>query len=75
MNFFCRLLGHTWVPDIHVPDTRWNTTKDGHILELTVGEENVRHLEVCRRCGEEREVGARSHDADRPAAGEAADTA
>ena len=66
MNFFCRLFGHTWVPDIDVPEPRWNTTKDGHTLVPTSENESIRHLEVCRRCNEEREVGARSHDGDRP---------
>jgi hypothetical protein len=32
----------------------------------TVGEEAIRHLEVCRRCNAEREFGPRSHDTDRP---------
>lgn len=67
MSVFCRLFGHTWVPDIRVPTVRWNTTKEGHTLAPTVGEEEVRHLEVCRRCGAERPVGPRRHDADRPA--------
>ena len=48
MNIFCRLFGHTWLPDIRTPDVRWNTTKDGHILAPTSGEDGVRHYEVCR---------------------------
>ncbi len=66
MNFFCRLFGHTWIPETRAPSVRWNTTKEGHILAPTIGEESVRHLEVCRRCGAEREAGARRHDRDRP---------
>ena len=66
MNFFCRLFGHTWIPETRSPQVRWNTTKDGHILESTAKESDVRHLEVCRRCGEERERPGRSHDQDRP---------
>ena len=66
MKFFCGLFGHTWVPETRAPFVRWNTTKSGHTLNPTIGEEAVQHLEVCRRCGEERQVGARRHDADRP---------
>jgi hypothetical protein len=66
MNFFCSLLGHTWIPETRAPSVRWNTTKDGHVLNPTVGEEGVKHLEVCRRCGAERDVGPGRHDADRP---------
>ncbi len=68
MNIFCRLFGHTWWPEIDVPDIRWNTNKDGHVLTATSGEDSVRHFESCKRCGEHRDVRARSHDADRPAA-------
>ena len=66
MNVFCRLFGHTWIPETRVPSTRWNTTKAGHTLAPTIGAEEVRHLELCRRCGEERPAGPRKHDADRP---------
>jgi hypothetical protein len=71
MSVFCRLLGHTWVPETRTPSIRWNTTKDGHVLAPTCGAEEVVHLEVCRRCGLERPSGPRRHDGDRPAAGEA----
>ena len=71
MNFFCRIFGHTWVPETIAPSPHWNTTKDGHILASTSGDEPVRHLDVCRRCGERRELPARRHDADRPAPVEA----
>ena len=67
MNFFCRIFGHTWWPETLAPSVRWNTTKDGHTLVSTIGEEEVRHLEVCRRCGEQRDVPRRRHDDDRPA--------
>ena len=66
MNFFCRIFGHTWVPETRAPEPRWNTTKDGHVLALTAGEDEVRHVLVCRRCGEERAMGGRKHDDDRP---------
>ena len=66
MNVFCSLFGHTWVPETRVPSVRWNTTKEGLTLEPTIGEEGVRHLEVCRRCGAERADAPRRHDGDRP---------
>lgn len=66
MNVFCRLFGHTWIAETRSPGVRWNTTKDGHILTSSAEESDVRHLEVCRRCGEERSRPARRHDADRP---------
>ena len=66
MNVFCRLFGHTWIPETRAPSVRWNTTKDGQVLNPTVGDEGIRHLEVCRRCGEERAAAARRLDADRP---------
>lgn len=66
MNVFCRLFGHTWIPETRAPFVRWNTTKDGHVLNPTVGDEAIQHLEVCRRCGEERAAAARRLDADRP---------
>jgi hypothetical protein len=66
MNLFCSLFGHTWVPETRTPSVRWNTTKDGHVLNPTIGQEAIRHLEVCRRCGMEQEAPARRHDGDRP---------
>lgn len=66
MNVFCRLFGHTWIPETRAPSVRWNTTKDGHVLNPTVGEEAIQHLEICRRCGAEHAGAARRHDADRP---------
>jgi hypothetical protein len=66
MKVFCRLFGHTWVFETRAPFVRWNTTKDGQILTPTVTEESVRHVMVCRRCGEERPDSPRRHDADRP---------
>ena len=66
MNVFCRLFGHTWVPETRSPSVRWNTTKDGQVLNPTIGDEAVQHLEVCRRCNEERSTPPRRHDADRP---------
>lgn len=66
MNVFCSLFGHTWIPETRAPSVRWNTTKDGHVLNPTIGSEAVQHLEVCRRCNAERSAPARRHDADRP---------
>jgi hypothetical protein len=67
MNLFCRLFGHTWLPVTRTPLLRWNTTKEGHTLVPAIDGEEIRHLEVCRRCGAERDLGRRRHDADRPA--------
>ncbi|HED66291.1 MAG TPA: hypothetical protein ENJ09_12140 [Planctomycetes bacterium] len=64
MNLFCRIFGHTWVPEIETPQVRWNTTKDMVVLEPTVDGQGIRHLEVCRRCGEQRVLPPRAHDAD-----------
>ncbi len=66
MNVFCRLFGHTWIPETRAPFVRWNTTKDGQVLNPTVGSEPIQHLEVCRRCSAERAASARRLDADRP---------
>jgi len=53
MNFFCRLLGHTWVPQSRSPKTSWNVDKHGHQLFATpVGE--VVLWEECVRCHETR---------------------
>lgn len=75
MNVFCRLFGHTWIPETRTPFVRWNTTKDGQVLNPTVGSEPIQHLEVCRRCGEERAASARKLDADRPTLAAALDGA
>lgn len=66
MNVFCLLFGHTWLPETRVPNVRWNTTKEGHILAPTIAESDVRHVEVCRRCGLEQAAAPRRHDRDRP---------
>ena len=66
MNLFCRLFGHTWMPETRAPEVRWNTTKEGFVLTPTVADEPVLHLEVCVRCRAERPSGPRRHDADRP---------
>jgi len=66
MNVFCRLFGHTWLPETRTPEVRWNTTKDGHILTSTAFGDGIRHVEICRRCGDEREAPARRHDGDKP---------
>ena len=66
MNFFCRLFGHTWLHVTRAPEPRWNTTKEGHTLVPTSGDENVTHVLVCHRCAEERPDRSRGHDDDRP---------
>ena len=66
MNVFCLLFGHTWVPETRAPAVRLNTTKDGHVLNPTVGHEAIQHLELCRRCQLERPAAPRKHDSDRP---------
>ena len=66
MSIFCHLFGHTWIPETRAPAVRWNTTKDGHVLNPTVGTEPIQHLEVCRRCGREQPAPGRKLDADRP---------
>jgi hypothetical protein len=66
MKLFCKLFGHTWIPETRVPSVRWNTTKEGHVLNPTIGTEPTQHLEVCRRCNAERPAPPRRHDADRP---------
>jgi hypothetical protein len=73
MNFFCFLFGHTWVPETRAPSVRWNTTKEGHVLNPTVAPEGIRHLEVCRRCNLERDLGQGRHDGDRPTLAAAAE--
>jgi len=64
MNLFCRLLGHTWIPKTEAPSTRWNTTKDGHTLEASPQESEVRHFQECRRCGERKDEAPRRFDRD-----------
>jgi hypothetical protein len=55
MNFFCRLLGHTWVAVADNPKTNWNAHKDGQMLVATPAGE-VRFYDECARCKERREV-------------------
>lgn len=64
MNFFCRLFGHTWIPVTEAPPTRWNTTKDGHVLVGSSDEQEVRHFRECRRCGLREPEPARRFDHD-----------
>lgn len=66
MNFFCRIFGHTWCAATDAPEPRWNTTDDGLVLVASVDDGGVRHYDVCRRCGVQREARARRHDSDRP---------
>lgn len=54
MNFFCRLLGHTWVMKTEEPKIRWSTEpKSLALLELTADGEPVFYWE-CARCRERR---------------------
>ncbi len=55
MNIFCRIFGHTWVPQTEDPVIRWNTeTKKGLTLIPTAkGEPHF--YEECARCHERRE--------------------
>ena len=64
MNVFCRLFGHTWIPGTDAPSPRWNNNKDGHILEASVEDQEVRHFFECRRCGERKEDAPRRLDRD-----------
>ena len=55
MNFFCIVLGHTWVPAAENPKTAWNTDGSGHMLKATPSGA-PRFYEECARCRERREV-------------------
>lgn len=52
-RFFCKLLGHTWVPATSNPKTSWNVDKDGILLVGTAAAE-VRFFDECVRCHERR---------------------
>ena len=56
MNFWCRILGHTWTPDTTASDAHWHTTKKMDVLVLQGPEDPVRYFDRCIRCGERREV-------------------
>ena len=60
-RIFCRLYGHTWVAETSGGNPRWNTTKAGTILVATDMDEGIRYFDVCRRCGERREVRVRGN--------------
>lgn len=55
MNFFCRLLGHTWSPAADNPKISWNTNDEGLVLTARAAGE-VRFYDVCLRCKERREA-------------------
>lgn len=59
MNFFCRLLGHTWVDRALTPKTRWNVDKAGVLLVAQMDGRPERFQE-CARCKERREIPARA---------------
>lgn len=56
MNFWCRILGHTWTQETASSDAHWNTTKKGFVLELKGPAGEVRYYDRCVRCDERREV-------------------
>ena len=56
MNFWCRILGHTWTPDTTASDAHWHTTKKMDVLELLGPEADVLYFDRCIRCDERREV-------------------
>ncbi len=55
MNFFCRILGHTWSPVTDNPKISWNTNDEGLVLTARPAGE-VRFYDECLRCRERREV-------------------
>ncbi len=58
MNFFCRLLGHTWVHKSDDPKIAWNTTKSMDELAMTASGV-PRFYEECARCGAQRDLPVR----------------
>jgi len=55
MNFFCLVLGHTWVPAAENPKTAWNTDGSGLTLKATPSA-SPRFFEECARCKSRRSV-------------------
>jgi hypothetical protein len=55
MNFFCRLLGHTWVDRATTPKTAWNVDKAGVLLVAKMSGRPERYQE-CLRCKLRRET-------------------
>jgi hypothetical protein len=51
MNFFCRIFGHTWVPQADNPKIRWTNAKNLSELEMTASGEPELYL-ICARCKE-----------------------
>ena len=54
MNFFCRILGHTWTHRTEDPKVSWNTGKDLVQLHPTASAEIRLYLQ-CHRCGERKD--------------------
>lgn len=71
MNIFCTIFGHTLIQETQAPDPHWVPTKSTHHLAPEFEESEVRHFNVCRRCGERTVVVAKQNDGDRPGPGEA----
>ncbi len=55
MNLFCRLFGHTWVPQADNPKIRWTAAENMSEMQM-VTEAEVRLWEQCARCKERRDV-------------------
>ena len=55
MNLFCRLLGHTWVPQSDNPKIRWTAAENMSEMQMQT-EGTVRLWEQCARCKERREI-------------------
>ena len=64
MSFSCTPSGHTWVPETRSPSVRWNTTKDGQVLNPAGAEQASQNHDVDRRCGRKRRDGERRQDGD-----------
>jgi len=73
MSIFCKIYGHTWTPATRGGNPRWNTTKAGNVLEATAIDDGIRYLDLCCRCGVEREASVR-RDYDAPAGPDATET-
>ena len=55
MNLFCRLFGHTWVPQSDNPKIRWTAAENMSEMQMQ-GPAKVHLWEMCARCKERREI-------------------
>ncbi len=61
MNFFCRLLGHTWVPKFDSPKTRWNTGESAaELIATPTGKPRL--YDECARCRAQQDAPVRSRE-------------